>query len=45
MNRAFSQSFNKCLLSTYYVLGFIGSSRDMVENKIHVAPVLMEIIG
>lgn len=44
MNSAFFHSFNEYLLSSYYVLGFIGGLGDMVENKTHVAPVLVEII-
>lgn len=32
MNSAFFHSFNECLLSSYYVLGFIGGSGDMVEK-------------
>lgn len=39
----FSHSFNKCFLSTYYVLGFTKDSGDMVANKTDVTLVLMNL--
>ena len=43
MNSVFSQSFNKCLLNTYSILGFIPGSEDMMENKTNMTPVLMKL--
>lgn len=43
VNTVFSLSFNKCFLSTYYVLGFTKDSGDMVANKTDVTLVLMHL--
>lgn len=43
VSSVFSHSFNKDLLNTYYILGFIPGCEDMIENKTNMTPVLMEL--